>query len=111
MSLRTLSKHRTEATYANSWKSPEASSKSVKHTQYAITRFHRAVRRTQRELIALGLLDLDEWREQEAIDRDFDHWGETQPLFWDYDNDLTPSELDCLAIEHRNRTAHCWVRS
>ena len=68
MSLRTLSKHRTEATYANSWKSPEASSKAVKHTQYAVNRYHRAVRRSQSEVIAkaqrgkaASQLDLPYW--------------------------------------------------
>jgi len=108
MSLRTLPKHRTEATYANH-EAGDLTSKAVKHKQAIIKRFHRAVRRSEREVIALGLIDLEEQREQKVIDRDFDHWGETQPLFWDYDNDLTPSELDCLAVEHRNRTAHCWV--
>ena len=51
MSLRSLSKHRTEASYANAWKHPSASSSAVKHTQYIINRFHRAVRRAQQEVI------------------------------------------------------------
>ncbi len=55
MSLRSLSKHRTEASYANAWKHPSASTRAVKHTQYAINRYHRAVRRSQREVIAAQL--------------------------------------------------------
>ena len=46
-----LSKHRTEASYAHSWSDARDSSKARKHKQYAINRFHRAVRRSQRKVI------------------------------------------------------------
>ena len=59
MSLRKLSKHQSEASYANSWSWYGDSGKSSKHKQYAINRFHRAVRRTQRETIASQLLEVE----------------------------------------------------
>ena len=46
-----LSKHRTEASYAHSWSDYRDSSKARKHKQYAINRFHRAVRRSKRKVI------------------------------------------------------------
>jgi hypothetical protein len=55
MSLRTLHKHRTDATYAQC-DSSSMSSKATKHKRYAISRFNRALRRTQREVIAVALL-------------------------------------------------------
>ena len=55
MSLRTLHKHRTDATYAQ-WDSSNMSSKATKHKRHAINRFNRALRRTQREVIAVALL-------------------------------------------------------
>ena len=55
MSLRSLSKHLTEAKFAHNWSDPNDSSKAAKHTQYAINRYHRAVRRSQREVIAAQL--------------------------------------------------------
>ena len=55
MSLRTLSKHLSEAKYAHSWSDARDSSDAKKHKQYAINRFHRAVRRSKREIIAEAL--------------------------------------------------------
>jgi len=55
MSLRTLHKHRTDATYAQCH-SPNMSSKATKHKRHAINRFNRAFRRTQREVIAVALI-------------------------------------------------------
>ena len=52
MSLRKLSRHQTEAKYANNWSDSRDSSKAAKHKQYAINQFHRAVRRAQADLIA-----------------------------------------------------------
>ena len=55
MSLRTLHKHRTDSTYAQCY-AAQMSSKATKHKQYAVNRFNRAFRRTQREVIAAALL-------------------------------------------------------
>jgi hypothetical protein len=67
MSLRTLPKHRTEASYANQT-AGDLSSRAVKHKQATINRFNRAIRRSQREVIAkaqwgkaASQLDLPYW--------------------------------------------------
>lgn len=56
MSLRTIPKHRTEATYAGQTRGGNTS-KAVKHKQAATNRYHRAVRRSQREVITSQLND------------------------------------------------------
>ena len=50
-----LSKHRTEASYAHSWGG--GSSKAVKHKQYAINRYNRAIRRNKKADIRSRLND------------------------------------------------------
>ena len=83
MTIRSLSKARTEATYANQWKHPTASSKSVKHTQYAINRYHRAVRRSQRFFIEEGLADCHDERVNYPFPKGRTHHSEGNRWFAD----------------------------
>ena len=59
MSLRTLSDRLTEAKYAKSdRKGGGGSPKQAKHWQRVANTYHRAVRRSQREVIEAALIDL-----------------------------------------------------
>ena len=93
MSLRSLSKHRTEAKYARNWSDPNDSSKAAKHTQYAINRYHRAVRRSQREVIAEAMADIDE----------------TESVTPCPPAPVEPRLLAPVAVVWRNRTVHVFA--
>ena len=54
--LRTLPKHRSEATYAGQTRGGNTS-KAVKHKQAATNRYNRAIRRSKRAVIASQLND------------------------------------------------------
>ena len=99
MSLRNLHKHRTEAAFASAERN-HCCSRNDRSIQKRINAYHRAVRRSQREVIALELLDLEAEPLEAEEDEDF---------FWDIDFGPLPSELHDQQLALRNLEAHPWA--